>query len=273
MITAQLSPTAFVENKNCATNNFGLGNKLFKIAAAISLAKKNNSKAVFPDLAHSNHKYFKETIFRKLDDNNGDSSFITNNFTWYRSGYVEIPFREGLNLKGDFQSWRFFKNMNDEIKDVFSIPSSIKDEIMQSEYSHVLAKKTVGLHIRRGDYVDNKDQYNVIDVDYIDKALSYFNLDHTCVVFSDDIPWCKKNVKSDHKIVFVENKSEIFDVYLMTLLDNVITSNSTFSWWGAYLNANKDKLVITPRHWYNEKLKKQGYHADSDLLPNNWVKL
>ena len=67
MITAQLSPTAVVINNNCVTNNFGLGNKLFKISAALGLAEKHNSKAVFPDLNHENHKFFKDTIFRNID--------------------------------------------------------------------------------------------------------------------------------------------------------------------------------------------------------------
>ena len=129
------------------------------------------------------------------------------------------------------------------------------------------------MHVRRGDYVLNQDQYNLLGIDYIKKSLQYFEKDVPCIVFSDDIPWCKKNLNFRKNIFFVEDKTEIFDFYFMTLLDGIIISNSTFSWWSAYLNKNKNKKVIAPARWFEQKLRKVGYKADSELLPEDWIKI
>ena len=120
---------------------------------------------------HENHKYFKETIFRNLDDNKGDKSFIKSDFKWFRSGYVDIPYNKGINLKGDFQSWKYFQNIENEIKNIFSIPDTILNDIKDSKYGFLLNEKNIGIHIRRGDYVNNQDQYNLLGVEYIKKSL------------------------------------------------------------------------------------------------------
>ena len=113
-------------------------------------------------------------------------------------------------------------------------------------------------------------QYVVVDIDYIRKARSFFDNEYTFVTFSDDIEWCKNNIRFEKNDVFVENKTEIFDLYLMTLMDHNIISNSTFSWWGAYLNKNLEKKVISPRTWFRKKLKQIGYDASNDLIPDKW---
>ena len=117
----------------------------------------------------------------------------------------------------------------------------------------------------------NQDQYNLLGVDYIKKSLRYFENDVAFIVFSDDIPWCKKNLNFIKNVFFVENKTEIFDFYFMTLLDSIIISNSTFSWWSAYLNKNPNKKVVAPKKWFKKKLNNIGYRADSDLLPIKWI--
>ena len=274
MITANLSPTAYVEN-NCITNNFGLGNKLFKIAATLGLAEKFNTAAVFPDLSHKNHKYFKETIFRNLEDNNGDKSFIKKDFLWYRSGYTDIPFSEGLNLKGDFQSWKYFSNIESKIHKTFKISKKVDNEINKSKYAYLLKNnlKTVAIHVRRGDYTNHTDQYKMVDVEYIKKARAFFDNSHIFVIFSDDIEWCKKNINFDNSDVFVENKTEIFDLYFMSMMNHNIISNSTFSWWGAYLNSNVGKITISPSEWFGPTLKKSGYYTDEDLLMKEWKQI
>ena len=271
MITASLSPTAFVVN-NCATNNFGLGNKLFKVSAALGLAKKHNDKAFFPDLQHRNHSYFKKTIFRNVDTAGESNIDIKNKFKWYRSGYTEIPYSPNLNLTGDFQSWKFFKNISEEIKTIFEPCSTFYKELENSIYKDLLEKEnTVSIHVRRGDYVKNQDQYKMINADYVKSARMKFKKESIFVIFSDDITWCKKNIKMDNSDVFVENQNEVFDLYLMSLMKNNIISNSTFSWWAAYLNKNKNKKVVSPAEWFGPKLKKQGYYTDSDLLLDEWI--
>ena len=154
---------------------------------------------------------------------------------------------------------------------MFSIPEFLLSDIKNSEYGFLLNQKNVGLHVRRGDYVLNQDQYRLVGVEFAKKALNYFEKDTTCIVFSDDIAWCKKNLNFRDNIFFVEGKTEIFDFYFMTLLDDIIISNSTFSWWAAYLNKNKNKKVIAPKKWFEQKLKRIGYCADLELLPKDWI--
>ena len=71
----------------------------------------------------------------------------------------------------------------------------------------------------------------------------------------------------------MENRTEIFDFYFMTLLDGIITSNSTFSWWSAYLNKNKNKKIVAPKKWFEKKLNDAGYKANHELLPCDWIKI
>lgn len=272
MITAKLSPTAFVNNENCLTNNFGLGNKMFKVAAGLGLAKKHGVKAVFPDLYHKNHKDFSETVFRNLDHNMGDDSFITSSFKWYRSGFCEIPYtKPGLNLLGDFQSWKFFDFMRSEIVEALGPDEKTMSQIENSEYHHLVKKKnTTAIHVRRGDYVKHPDQYKLVDIDYVKKSQLEFK-GQQFIIFSDDIQWCKKNINFNSDDVFVESQTEIFDLYLMSMMKNQIISNSTFSWWAAYLNTNKNKKVISPSEWYGKTLKKSGYYTDEELIKKEWI--
>jgi len=86
------------------------------------------------------------------------------------------------------------------------------------------------------------------------------------VVFSDDIEWCKQNFSN---AVFIENEKDYVEVYLMSLCDNHIISNSSFSWWGAWMNKNENKTVIGPQIWFGPGIG----HRTSDILPDNWIKI
>jgi hypothetical protein len=137
-------------------------------------------------------------------------------------------------------------------------------------------KNSVSLHVRRGDYVSNPDAnkyHGTKGLDYYIAALARVNKsqkDSTVFVFSDDIAWCKKNLKlKAKKVVWVDGKnSPIEDIYLMSLCKSNIIANSTFSWWGAWLNSNPKKIVVAPKVWFSDS------NIDtSDLIPADWTRL
>jgi hypothetical protein len=88
------------------------------------------------------------------------------------------------------------------------------------------------------------------------------------IIFSDDISWCKENLSFLNNKIFIEGNTDFQDLYLMSKCKNNIIANSSFSWWGAWLNTNKDKIVIAPKKWFGIS----NSHLDtSDLYCNNWV--
>lgn len=142
---------------------------------------------------------------------------------------------------------------------------AIKMQILSS-------RNSVALHVRRGDYFNPKNvgTWGVCNVDYYEKAISYVEgLKGDChiFVFSDDLKWVKDNLKFEGLVTFVPNYnvSQYWYIYLMSLCGNNIISNSSFSWWGAYLNNKNDKIVISPSKW-NLKTNKT-------LALDNWVKV
>ena len=88
------------------------------------------------------------------------------------------------------------------------------------------------------------------------------------LIFSDDITWCKKNFIGD-SFIFIENEVDFIDMYLMSMCINNIIANSTFSWWGAWLNKNKNKKIISPINWFGPAKPLN----IRDVIPHNWVKI
>jgi hypothetical protein len=87
------------------------------------------------------------------------------------------------------------------------------------------------------------------------------------LVFSDDINWCEENLKLENSI-YINDEKDYNELYLMSLCDNNIIANSSFSWWGAWLNKNDDKLVVGPTKWFGPAIN----HKTSDILPDEWIK-
>ena len=110
-----------------------------------------------------------------------------------------------------------------------------------------------------------------MDLSYFDKATSEIVKKHSdirFVVFSDDINWCKEAFKNKN-FTFIEDEKDYIDLHMMSLCKHNIIVNSTFSWWGAWLNTNPNKIVIAPKVWFGSSS-----HEDSkDVIPNDWTVL
>ena len=120
--------------------------------------------------------------------------------------------------------------------------------------------------MRRGDYLKLSEFHAVLGKEYYDKAMSKYH-GAKFVFFSDDIEWCKKNFSSIENTHFVEGETDVVDLYFMSIMKHNIIANSTFSWWGAWLNKNPDKIVIAPHKWYGPK---NSHLEDNDIIPEHW---
>ena len=130
----------------------------------------------------------------------------------------------------------------------------------------------IALHVRRTDYVTNSANHPPCTLAYYEKALSHFDAHRNVIVFSDDPAWCnEQELFSGEHFMISENDDNRVDLCLMSLCDDFIIANSTYSWWGAWLSANKDKKVIAPVQWFGTGYTKD--HDTSDLIPNGWTRI
>jgi hypothetical protein len=145
----------------------------------------------------------------------------------------------------------------------------VRTELHTPEYlelkAKILSEESVSLHVRRGDYCTN-DGFNVLPMEYYKDALKHVK--GKVYVFSDDIPWCKANFK-DVEFVHMEDYLEF---ELMKHCTHNIIANSSFSWWGAFLNENPSKIVVAPQRWRTRDAD-QEHFMSTFILPKNWIVL
>lgn len=181
-----------------------------------------------------------------------------------------------IYLAGHWQSERYFTDVADLIRREFTV--AVPPDGKNLEMLNMIAAcEAVSLHVRRGDYVTDPEvlaMHGTCSVGYYEKAVSYIakRVEHPVFfIFSDEPEWVRKSIKLDHPMHIVEHNGAergYEDMRLMSLCRHHIIANSSFSWWGAWLNARQDKIVIAPKRWFND------YHADtSDLCPDSWVLL
>lgn len=202
--------------------------------------------------------------------------------TGYDDGVTQIL--DGTDLEGYFQSEKYFKDYSSIIKKEFQFKPELISECKKifNENMSGMPKYTiplqnikyglaVSIHLRRTDFLSNPINY-VLDADYFQNAIEIlyekFDAFTKFFVFSDDIPYCKE-MFGDSQDFYYSQGTEISDLCLMSMCDHFITSNSTLSWWGAWLGDNPNKIVITPSKWFND-----GFNLNNDdLIPEKWIKI
>ena len=251
----------------------GLGNQLFQYAYAKHLSYKYNTEVRFDirfyELDLKPKRDFVLDRFPNTFPNTdinvsliGPLYHIADDFN-----YKELPKPVGCNyyLDGYWQSEKYFKESSDLIRKDFK-PS---DEIVTKLSSTPLIDtNTISLHVRRTDYVTSNGYHPVQSIEYYQKAIETIGDYDYIFVFSDDIKWCKDNLKFDN-MVFMEGFTDIEDLYLMSMCKHNVIANSSFSWWGAWLNNNIDKKVVAPLKWFGDTANLN----TSNIIPDNWIKL
>ena len=258
----------------------GMANMLFQIAAAKSLAIDNNSECNFPNLiTHLNYlngdnthnpnlKHSSEYLLLLRNLKTKPCSNNTQYFL-YPFEYTETkPITNDVLIDGFFQSEKYFVHNREEILKFINF-DFIKKDYIDSEYNFLRTKRCTSIHVRRGDYLNFPQHHPIQTLEYYLKGIELLkNKTDLFVIFSDDIEWCKENLKLKNCVYIVDEKDYI-ELYLMSLCKHNIISNSSFSWWGAWLNKNKKKKVIGPNIWFGPAIT----HNTSDIIPETWIKI
>ena len=263
----------------------GLGNQLFQYAMArrISIINSEPIKLdIFPFEQYKLHKYCLHHF--NIVENYATIEEIN---TLFAAGRVirESHFHfdpQILNAPGDiyldgyWQTEKYFKEIEKTIRTEFQIRTPT-EEINLITASKIMDCNSISLHIRRADYVTNPGAnkvHGVCSIDYYHNAIIKITTAiHTphFYIFSDDIKWAQENITIDYPTTFVSQNGpdkNYEDLRLMSLCKHHIIANSTFSWWGAWLAANKNKIVITPTRWFSTT------DIDSkDIIPENWFSI
>jgi hypothetical protein len=267
----------------------GLGNQMFQCALAIALNSRYPEEPILIDLHTFNgyklHYGFEvERIFplRLSHATYKEVARVAYPYPCYnawRIGRRLLPKRkhmavEGLYNKfepeflessnyqyfdGYWQTEDYFVDVRDVILEKFTFPKM--DERNFAIASQLRANNSVGVHVRRGDYIKDPLFKGLCQLDYYQAAIRYLEKTVSPKVycfFSDDIIWCKEHltplIRKDKKIIFSSGNTgpnSFRDMQLMSLCHHNIIANSSFSWWGAWLNQHPDKIVVLPQHWMN----------------------
>lgn len=186
---------------------------------------------------------------------------------------------DDVYLKGYWQSEKYFSDIAGIIRREFTVktpPGGRNREISEL----ITSKQSVSLHIRRGDYVTSrktKQHHGVCDLDYYFRCVDYLKQlvkNAHFFIFSDDPQWARDNLKQLCPTTFVDHNrpdKDYEDLRLMSQCKHNIITNSTFSWWGAWLNPGKDKIILAPKQWFAKKI--QVSTKTDDLFPSGWILL
>lgn len=283
----------------------GLGNQMFQYAFGWILAKKYKEDLLLDTSVYGEKKI--NGIAKRefgLEIFNNDYLFASetdiNSFlelSWiqqirkkiglnFRKIYNDRVFEYNPNalqllppiyLNGYFQSYRYFKGRESAVRNLFNFDIKNIDQSNLEFMQDMEHSSSVAIHVRRGDYVENektKSFHGGCSLEYYKRSISYIKnriINPKLFFFSDDIEWVRKNFNVGLSSVFVEHNqgSDSWkDMLLISNCKHQIIANSSFSWWGAWLNDNPEKIVVAPARWLAKK------EIDmNDLIPSTWVRL
>lgn len=283
----------------------GLGNQLFQYALGRHLAEINKTELkldIFPFIEYKLHKYslgffnIKENIASVEEIENLKyakenplvskikkvlnrpkklaPTYITEKEKFnFDPAVLSLP--DNIYLDGSWQTEKYFVSIKNIIRREFT------NKILLSEKTKNLAEEitkseSVSLHIRRGDLISNP-KTNIIHgtcgLDYYNRCINLIDQkvkNPVFYIFSDDIEWAKDNLKLPYPAIFVDHNDagkNYEDLYLQSQCKHQIIANSTFSWWGAWLNQNPQKIIIAPKQWVKSR------YNPKDIVPENWIKI
>lgn len=277
----------------------GLGNQMFQYAAGKALALNRKEDLVLDHRLFNSYKVHdysldhfnihtpslvNEIFFKPISFSDKVKAFIFHKKIFSKYVEKDLAYDQKLNslseknvyLQGYFQSEKYFLNFEDQIRRDFEITSDLQDRTLKM-LNNIESRNSVSLHIRRGDYISNPTANAVhgsCDLNYYYKAVAIIKSkieNPVFFIFSDDITWAKENLSFDAAIYFVDftdASTNFEDIKMMSNCKHNIIANSSFSWWGAWLNKNVNKIVIAPEKWFNVD-----YHNTKDIIPESWLKI
>lgn len=239
-------------------SHHGIGNQMFQYAASLSYAKKHNKEICIleknklssnfnisvplcneSEQTQNIYNLLKIKVYGKhatLEMNRYDKKILEDN--------------KALNFTGFQQDERYFRDIKDIIIKEFTFKNPLSDNAQQLA-NKMERENSICVHFRRGDYI--KFNYPILTQKYYDEAIEYIQSQVKeplhLYLFSNDMNWVKNNFQTSLDITYVEGFDDVTDMRLMSQCKHNIIANSSFSWWGAYLNDNPDKIVVAPDVW------------------------
>lgn len=283
----------------------GLGNQLFQYAAGRAFAEKYKLE-LFLDMSYFTDKHGMVPRPFELDKLNthihiAGRKEIDRVVSRSRSqkakdlilGYKRIYLKENqpspvlsgnkrttIYLDGYWQSENYFRSIEQQIRSAyaFRVPFSSETEQLAGKIGE--NTRSVSVHIRRGDYLGSEAMANylgVCSIDYYNKALEYITGkvgQSYCYVFGDDPDWIQENIikgrDNMQAVMHNRNADSWQDMYLMSLCRHHIIANSSFSWWGAWLDPRPDKIVVAPETWFKSS---ELYDQVKNIVPDGWIRM
>jgi len=192
----------------------------------------------------------------------------------YQTGFINFP--ADTYLDGFWQSEKYFAGIEEIIRKDFTFKTAPEGKNLELA-NKIKSVNALSLHVRRGDYVKNKavmEFHGTCSPEYYAKSVKYISAkikDLHLFIFSDDADWCRQNLVFDLPSTYIDHNTgdkSYEDMRLMSLCKHHIIANSSFSWWGAWLNPSKEKIVIAPAKWFAA-----ADHQANDIYPSTWIKL
>ncbi len=290
----------------------GLGNQLFQYAAGKALAEHHRTELLVDLYTYSKHPYRKFELSKFNIDakeatreqvhlftgSNPVIRYVNKRENYLRcqkvfaqphyhffEDFFSLP--DNLYLSGYWQSEKYFASIGSIIREQLT-PRALLDDHNSSFIARMQSENSISVHVRRGDYAASKDYasfFGVLSAAYYEGAIAKMRTEverPSFYFFSDDPAWCRQTFSGLQAAFIDHNKGEdsFKDLVLMSACRHNIIANSTFSWWGAWLNQNQEKKVIAPQLWFqrNYLTKKVPVYPSrlyntKDLIPDSWVKL
>jgi hypothetical protein len=225
---------------------------MFQMATVIGTAFKHGYDYALPNNTENSFEWPKHP-FKVPELTNFNIRNELNQYYEPSHSYNEIK-EDNICLNGYFQSEKYFSHCRGIILYYFGAHKPLVDY--------------VSVHVRRGDYLKYPTKHPIPSLNYYKGAFGLFPEGTVFMVFSDDIAWCKENINFSNNILFSESKSEIEDLHLMSRCKHHIIANSSFSWWGAWLCTNPNKIIVRPSVWFGVD---NSHLDDKDICPKNWI--
>jgi len=271
-------------------SNGRLGNQMFQYAALRGIAAKRGYDWVIPPENYNhtdNYGLFETFEMKNVKQCNlgfvDGQSVEENDYCFIPEFFDECP--DNVSLEGYFQTEKYFNHIENEIREDFAFKKEYLNPC--KEYIDSLDTSPIFLHVRQLDNIGREDYHPILPISFFEEALSNFSDDTPCFVFTDDINWCKSqeffkqerflfnesNQKYSYQTIDGRGKSQNtlmpqVDLCLMSLCSGAIIVNSSFSWWGAWLQNNRGKIIApNPQKWFGSKMK----NLDTkDIIPDRW---
>ena len=272
-------------------SNGRLGNQMFQYAALRGIAaKRGYDWCIPPDTYDHKDNYGLFETFEMTNVKESNIGFVSgdfiqeNNHCFIPEFFDECP--DNVSLDGYYQTEKYFTHIEKEIHDDFTFKK--KYLIPCQEYINSLSSPPIFLHIRQSDNIGREQYHPILSIEFFENALKQFAEDTLCFVFTDDMEWCKSQEFFKQERFLFNEKNERYsyqnidgtgklqntllpqiDLCLMSLCSGGIIANSSFSWWGAWLQNNRGKIIApNSKVWFGSAMT----HLDtSDIVPKRWI--